>query len=395
MTQSSLPLSGILVADFTRILAGPLCTMLLGDAGARVIKIEERGSGDETRRWGPPFAGEESAYFLSVNRNKESLTLDLKKEEGREIARRLVAGADVVIDNFRPEQRRNFGLDEESVRLLNPRAVRCSIAGFESDGPDAGLPGFDLLAQAAGGLMSITGDKSGDPMKVGVALSDVLTAHYAHGAIVTALAGRERGGSGASLEISLVGSTVASLVNVAQSFLLTSERPRRYGNEHPSIVPYQTFHASDRSFALAATSPRQWELLCRRVIAREDLAEDERYRDNASRVANRESLIGELEQIFSGRPAADWVARCREAGVPAAAVETLDEIFRSNPSLASPVDHPSIGPYEAVINPVKWNGERRAIGSAPPRLGQHTSAILAELGWTADEVEWLKRAEVI
>ena len=295
-------LSGVLVADFSRILAGPLCTMMLAEAGARVIKVEEP-DGDETRRWGPPFVEGESSYFLSVNRGKESIALNLKLSGALDAARRLVARADVVIENFRADHREKFGLSAAQVHAINPKAVHCSIVGFESDGPDAGLPGYDLLAQAGAGLMSITGDKAGDPMKAGVALSDVLTAHHAHGAILAALFARARTGCGESIEVSLSGSTVASLVNVAQAYLLTGDRPKRYGNEHPSIVPYQPFHASDRPFAVAAASDRQYESLCAQVLGRADLSGDARYASNPARVKNRESLIATLEAIFATRRA--------------------------------------------------------------------------------------------
>ena len=244
MLSAERPLRGILVADFSRVLAGPLCSQLLGDAGARVVKVEEPLRGDETRRWGPPFAGESSAYFLSINRNKESIALDLKR--GGDVARRLIERADVVIDNFLPAQRRAVGMDD--VRSINPRAIHCAITGYDSDTSDANAPGYDLLAQAGAGLMSITGEPDGQPMKTGVALSDVLTAHHAFGAILTALFARERTGKGASIEISLFAATLASLDNVSQNALVTGREAKRYGNAHPSIVPYQLFEASDRAF---------------------------------------------------------------------------------------------------------------------------------------------------
>jgi len=372
-------LDGIFVADFSRVLAGPLCTMMLAEAGARVVKIEEP-RGDETRRWGPPFLGDVASYFLSANRGKESVVLDLKTEKGLEAARRLIARADVVVENFKPAQREQFGLTPERVHDLNPRAILCSIVGFDSDGPDASQPGYDLLAQAAGGLMSITGVPDGDPMKVGVALSDVLTAHYAHGAILSALLGRERTGKGEAIEVSLVGSTVYSLVNVVQGHLVTGERPKRYGNEHPSIVPYQMFHASDRPFVLAAASEAQFVTLCRNVIARPDLLEDQRYRSNASRVQYRESLIETLEWIFAGGTADEWVGKARDAGLPAARVDHLDEIVKRNRQLTEEVVHASGGPYRAVRSPLRRDGERVPIGAAPPELGADTERVLRELG---------------
>lgn len=370
------PLTDLLVVDFSRILAGPLCTMMLADSGARVIKIEEP-RGDETRRWGPPFVAGESAYFLAVNRNKESVVLDLKSEQGLEAARRLVERADVVVENFKPADRVRFGLEPERVRGRNPRAIVCSITGFDRDDRDAGLPGYDLLAQAAGGLMTITGAADGPPVKVGVAISDVLTAHYAHGAILTALHAREREGVGSSIEVSLIGSTVASLVNVAQAWLVTGEEPKRYGSAHPSIVPYQSFEAADRPFVVAVATDRHFELLAKEVLERSELAGDPAYRTNAARVENRATLISELSRLFAERPAADWVTRCRRVGIPAALVERFDEIF-SRP-LVTEVEHPSIGSLKQVRSPARTDRPVREM-TAPPMLGQHTESVLAEIG---------------
>jgi crotonobetainyl-CoA:carnitine CoA-transferase CaiB-like acyl-CoA transferase len=378
------PLDGILVADFSRVLAGPLCAQMLADAGARVIKVEEPERGDETRRWGPPFISGESAYFLSVNRNKESVCLDLKSGRGLKIAARLIARADVVVENFRRDQRVKLGVSAEQVHAINPRAILCSISGFEADGPDADVPGYDLLAQAAGGLMSITGDPGGDPMKVGVALSDVLTAHYAYGAIVSALYAREKSGRGEAIEVSLFGSTVASLVNVAQSHLITREEPKRWGNAHPSIVPYQAFHASDGMFVLGVGTDRQFELLCREVIGQQDLASDPRFTTNDGRVRNRAELIALLEAAFAASAAQSWVDRCREHTIPAARVETLSRVFDRAGSLIVPIEHPTVGRYEALRNPVR-RGDGNAASKAPPRLGEHTAAVLAELSVTSDE----------
>src|SRR5436190_2478525 len=339
-------LEGIVVADFSRVLAGPLCTQLLADAGARVIKIEDPARGDETRRWGPPFINNISTYFLSINRNKESIALDLKSERGQQIAQRIVERADVVIDNFLPAQ-----------KLLPPipaRAIHCTIRGFDSDTPEAATPGYDLLAQAGSGLMSISGDPDGDPLKSGIAVSDILTAHYAHGAILAALFRRERSGEGAKLEISLFGATVASMINVAQAALITNKEAQRYRNEHPSIVPYQLFHASDRPFAIGAGTDRHYQLLCTKVLRREDLAEDPRFATNAKRVANRRALIRILEREFKKARASRWVTKCRKASIPASLVSGVREALRtsSGRALVGTIDHPAIGRYEAVRNPI-------------------------------------------
>jgi crotonobetainyl-CoA:carnitine CoA-transferase CaiB-like acyl-CoA transferase len=373
-----LPLEGILVADFSRILAGPLATQLLADWGARVIKVEEPERGDETRRWGPPFVDGVSAYFLSINRNKESIAIDLKSDEGADVARRLVERADVVVDNFLPAQKESLHF---APRKINSRIVQCTIAGFDSDTDDADTPGYDLLAQAGSGLMSITGQADGEPMKIGVALADVLTAHYAFGAICAALRGRERTGEGASIEISLFSAAIASLVNVAQNVLVTGDEAKRYGNAHPSIVPYQVFHGSDRPFAIGAGTDRHFAQLCERVLRRPELAQDSRFATNANRVKHRGTLVPILEDEFRTRTAAQWVARCRQASIPASLVRGVREALRTPAArgLIESVEHPEIGSYDAVRNPVLIDGQRLAIGSPPPSLGQHTEAVLREL----------------
>jgi crotonobetainyl-CoA:carnitine CoA-transferase CaiB-like acyl-CoA transferase len=370
------PLSGILVADFTRVLAGPLCTQLLADEGARVIKVEEPAHGDETRRWGPPFLGDVSTYFLSVNRGKESLALDLRSEEGQRIARALIERADVVIDNFLPAQRSTLGLVE-----LPERVIHCSIGGFDGDTSEANTPGYDLLAQAASGWMSITGDAAGEPMKVGVALADVLTGHYAHGAICAALYAREKTGRGARLEISLFSAALASLVNVAQNALATGREAQRYGNAHPSIVPYQLFHAADRAFAIGGGTDRHFRMLCERVIERPELASEERFATNGARVAHRDTLVALLDGIFRTQPAEHWVMRCRAASIPASLVQGVLEALRSDAAkpLVGTLHHPDLGAYETVRHPVRFDGERLPLRDAPPRLGEHSDAIVREL----------------
>ena len=354
--------------------------MMLADAGARVIKIEEPQRGDETRRWGPPFVAGESAYFLSVNRGKESIALDLKSEQGRSVAARLIARADVVVENFLPSQRERLGVSVGRVRALNPRAILCSIVGFPGDSAEANVPGYDLLAQAAGGLMSITGEPGGEPMRVGVALADVLTAHYAHGAILSALYGRERTAHAEAIEVSLLGSTVASMVNVAQSHLMTGEETHRWGNAHPSIVPYQAFQASDGMFVLGVGTDRQFSVLCRDVLGRGELAFDERFAVNAARVTNRQILLDILQAQFRTASREVWVERCRNFDVPASPVQTVSEVFRHGSNSTITIDHPVVGKYQTVRNPLRGALRDTEI-SPPPTLGQHTQAILRELGF--------------
>ncbi|HYC89550.1 MAG TPA: CoA transferase [Thermoanaerobaculia bacterium] len=359
-----LPLDGIVVADFSRVLAGPLCTELLADEGARVIKVEEPRFGDETRRWGPPFAGDVSTYFLSVNRNKESIALDLRAD--RELARALIERADVIVDNFLPAQR------QELLGEIPETKVHCSITGFDPETAEASRPGYDLLAQAGAGLMSITG--GAEPFKTGVALADVLTAHYAHGAILAAL----YAGGGARLEVSLFGATLASLVNVAQAALSTGHEAQRYGNAHPSIVPYQLFHARDRAFAIGGGTDRHYRSLCG-VIGRPELATDERFATNAARVANRATLVPLLEEIFATNDAQHWVDRCRDANIPASLVRGVLEALRSEearPLIAT------LDGFETVGHPVRMNGERLPVRSHPPKLGEHTEALRRELTGT-------------
>ncbi|MEO6260453.1 MAG: CoA transferase [Thermoanaerobaculia bacterium] len=388
------PLRGLVVLDFSRVLAGPLCTQLLADSGARVIKIEEPGRGDETRRWGPPFVNGISAYFLSVNRNKQSMTLNLKSAGGRRIARELMARADVVVENFLPAQKASLRFPDP--RRGNRRVIHCTISGFDSDTPDADTPGYDLLAQAGAGLMAINGEPDGDPMKVGVALSDVLTAHHAFGAICAALTGRAVNDRGCRLEISLFAATAASLVNVAQNALLTKLEGARQGNAHASIVPYQLFHASDRPFAVGVGTDRHYERLCRDVLGRPDLLSP-RFASNAKRVQNRSTLLPLLEAAFRIRTASSWVRSCRKAGIPVSLVLGVLEALRSpsGNAVVETVQHAQLGSYRAVGNPVLVDGARRRTRLAPPALGADTDSILRQLLYSRAEIVDMRERGVV
>lgn len=385
------PLDGIVVADFSRILAGPLCTMLLGDAGARVIKIEEP-RGDETRRWGPPFVEGESAYFLSINRNKESIAIDLKTAEGRRIAHELIAKADIVVENYLEPQKEKLGLTIGEVRKSNPRAIVLSLSGFPAGTSEAEKPGYDLLAQAAGGLMAITGGPDGTPMKSGVAIADVLTAHHAHAAILTALFERERTGFARHIELSLLASTAASLINVGQSALVTASEAKRYGNQHPSIVPYQPFATTDGFVVIAVASDAHWKRFCDGVLRDPQLGSDALFETNASRVANREALIPAIAAAIKQLTRAETLQRCEETGIPAAPIRGPHEVL-SDGLYTEEVRHPSIGALLQVRHPIRDGS--RAILRPPPLLGEHTDGILAELGRSPAEITKLRDDRIV
>ena len=363
----SSPLQGVLVLDLSRVLAGPFCTMMLGDLGARVIKVEHPQDGDVTRGWGPPYdaATGQSAYYLSVNRNKESIALDLASSEGAESVRRIARRADVLIENFPPGGLEKFGLSLSELRREIPRLVTASITGFGSVGADAAAPGFDLLAQAGAGLMAITGTPEGPPTKVGVAVSDLLAGCYAAIGILAALTARERTGQGAHVETDLFSATLGSLINVAQSALMTGEEAERFGNAHPQIVPYRAFEAGDGAFVLGVGTDRQFERLAA-LVGRPEWASDERYRDNDGRVTHRERLEGELASIFRRQKRGEWVQRCRAAGIPAGPVRGPLEALRCETARALRAVIAS-GGVEFVASPIRVEGQERRL-EFPPAL---------------------------
>jgi len=380
-----LPLAGVKVLDLSRVLAGPYATMVLGDLGADVLKVEHPERGDDTRHWGPPFAGEgearESAYFLAVNRNKRSVGVDLKDPEGLERIERLAAGADVVIENWRRGALEKLGLGYEALRETNPSLIYCSITGF-GPGPDEERPGYDFLVQARGGVMGITGQPGGEPTKVGVAISDIVCGLFASNAILAALHRRGETGEGSRIEVPLFESTLGWLANRGQEYLVSGEDTGLIGNAHPSIVPYQTFAAADKPLVVAVGNNSQFAGLCK-AVGRPELAEDERFATNPDRVANREALISELQKEFGQRPADEWLGEIRDAGIPCGPVNSLADVFADDHVLGSgilqDIVHASAGPLKMLASPILIDAERLPIRRSPPTLGQHTDETL---DWT-------------
>src|SRR5690349_5134863 len=344
------PLHGIRVLDLSRVLAGPYCTMVLGDLGADVIKVESL-EGGETRGWGPPFAAGESAYYLCVNRNRRSIVVDFKTEEGLKTLKELVRRSDVLVENFRPGTLARFSMDFESVYTINPNLIYCSISGFGQTGPLRDRPGYDFMIQAMGGLMSITGEPNGEPMKVGVAVADLFAGQNAVIAILAALQARTQTGKGQHLDISLFDSQVAMLANVASNYLVSGNLPKRYGNAHANIVPYQSFQASDARFVVAVGNDKQFEKLCG-IIGKWDLASDARFGLNSERVKNRDALIEILNPTFLQRTTDEWLSALEIAGIPCGPINMLDEVF-SMPHVEAReifihMQHPEIGDLRLV-----------------------------------------------
>jgi crotonobetainyl-CoA:carnitine CoA-transferase CaiB-like acyl-CoA transferase len=397
--QSNGPLAGIRVLDLTRVLAGPYCTMFLGDLGAEVVKVEQPGCGDDTRGWGPPFAGGESAYFLCVNRNKKSLTLDLKSPGGAGLLRRLARAADVLIENFRPRTMERWGCGDKELCALNPRLIYASLSGFGADGPMSGVPGYDLIVQAWGGLMSITGMRDSEPTKVGVAIVDLVAGLMLGKSIVAALYAREKLGVGQKIDTSLLEAEVACLINVGSNYLTDGKVPERWGNAHPNIVPYQSFPTADGYLVVGVASEGIWHRFCQ-AVGHSELAQDPRFSRNSERVENREALIAILSAIFLGRRTEVWISALNGAGVPCAPVQTVDQVF-SSPQVAQRkmlvgVEHPTAGTVRMAGIPVKFSATPASIRLPPPLLGQHTEEVLATwLKMANEEIADLRRKSVV
>ena len=389
------PLEGITVLDLTRVLSGPYCTMLLADMGARVIKVEQPGKGDDTRAWGPPFVHGESAYFMSINRNKESVTLDFKRPEGRALLDRLVASADVLVENFRPGTLTKLGLGYEAVAAAHPRLVYCSVSGFGQTGPRSREPGYDAVIQAEGGLMSITGPGDGPPYRLGVAIADVVSGMFAAYGVAMALFARERTGRGQQVDLAMLDAVTALLTYQAGNFFASGTPPGRLGNRHPSIVPYEVFAASDGDFVLAVGNDELWKTFC--GVA--GVPPDDRFATNRQRVSAYDELRPIVARALAAQPRAYWIERLTAAGVPCGSVRDLGEVF-GDPQLAArdmivAMEHPAAGFVRQLGVPVKLSDTAGTVRTPPPTLGQHTDAVLGDLGLSGDAIAELRRGKVI
>lgn len=393
-------LQGVRVVDLTRVLAGPFCTMMLGDLGADVIKIEVPGRGDDTRHWGPPFTeGGESAYFISANRNKRSLTLDLKSTRGQTILKELIAKSDVLVENFRTGTLARWGLDYDSLQRLRPGLICCSITGYGNTGPYRDRPGYDFMVQAMGGFMSLTGPADGVPMRAGVAIADIATGIFASSAILAALFARERTGEGQLIDMSLLDSQVAMMTYVASNFLVSGQLPERYGNGHPNIVPYQEFQARDQQFAFAAGNDNQWSKFCH-AVDKKEWVEDARFATNRARLDNRATVVAMLNQLFGTRNASEWLSLCDEIGIPAAPINNLAQVF-DDPQVQArklrlEMSHPTAGVVPLLASPLNIVTSPPGLYSPPPLLGEHSEEILSSLlGYDESEISGLRDDDVV
>ncbi|MBB2480511.1 CoA transferase [Bacillus sp. APMAM] len=391
-------LAGIKVLDLTRVLAGPLCTMILGDLGAEVIKIEAPGGSDDTRDWGPPFQNGVSAYYLCANRNKKSLTVNLKTEKGLEMIKRLVLQSDVVIHNFKTGTMERLGLGYETLSQLNPKLVFCSITGFGETGPYKNLAGYDYIIQAMCGLMSITGSSDSGPQKVGIAITDILTGLYALSGIQAALLERQKSGSGQKLDISLFDSGISALVNIASNYLMTEKLPRLLGNLHANIVPYQTFDTKDGKMVIAVGNDRQFDKLCH-ILGLDHLCNDSKFMTNASRVENQEALIPILQNRLVEQPTDYWLQKCNENSIPCGPINNLKMVFQDPQAIARDMlikmSHPTAGEVKLVGSPIKLSKTPVQVTGHPPLPGEHTREILLSLGYSEQEITHLIEDKIV
>ena len=392
------PLSGIRVLDLSRILAGPFCTMNLGDMGAEIIKIEQPGKGDDTRSWGPPFAGSEAAYFLGINRNKKSVTLNLKSDEGIKILKKLLKNSDVLIENFKFGTMDKYGITDEWREKEAPQLVHCQITGYGGRGPRGKRPGYDFLLQAESGLMSITGEENGDPMKVGVALVDVCTGMNATIAILGALNSRNISGKGQKVETSLYTTSISMLVNVAANHLVSGKPARRFGNGHPNIVPYRTFDAIDGSIAIAVGNDMQFAKFAS-CLGRDYWAKDKRFIKNADRVINRSLIDKEIQDVIGTKKVEEWLEKLLSSNIPASAVNSVESALSDEQTLANDmvvsVNHSEAGVLKMLGVPYRFSDTPATINKAPPLLGEDNKEILQSIGYDNDQIDSLIKSEVI
>jgi succinate--hydroxymethylglutarate CoA-transferase len=399
MTSETGALDGLHVLDLTRILAGPLCTMMLGDMGADVIKVEPPGSGDDTRMWGPPFAGDESAYFLGINRNKRSITLNMAVKPGQEILAKLIARSDVIVENFKVGTLEKWGFDNDWLETHAPRVIRCSITGYGSYGPKAGLPGYDFILQAESGLMSICGEPEGAPMKYGVAIVDICTGMLACNTVLAALQARHRSGKGQHVEVSLFDSGLAMLANVASNHLVSGRDARRFGNGHPNIVPYTAYPVKDGMIAVAIGNDNQFARFAA-LIGKPEWASDVRYAKNPDRVAHRETLDAAISQVLSTADAQLWLAKLTETGIPCGRINSVAQALSDPHTVAREmvrtVQHPTAGAVKMLGIPFRFSDTPASIRRPPPLLGQHTEQVLRDVLQLSDgRIAELRSAKVI
>jgi crotonobetainyl-CoA:carnitine CoA-transferase CaiB-like acyl-CoA transferase len=391
MTEGAL--AGLKVIDLSRVLAGPLCTQTLGDLGADVIKVERPGEGDDTRNWGPPYAGPLSAYFIGVNRNKRSLTLDLSRDEGKAVLDRLIRSGDVVVDNFKQGTLKRWGFDDVWFEANAPGVIRCSITGYGSSGPKATTPGYDFILQAETGLMAITGEVDGSSMKLGVAIVDICTGMQAAIAILAALEARSRTGKGQRCEVNLHDTGLHILANVAANHLVSGEEPGRYGNGHPNIVPYRTYPAADGDLALAVGNDRQFQVLAG-LVSHPEWAEDPRFATNPERVRNRDDVDRMVGEVIAGKTRAEWVEIFEEAGIPAGSINLVSEALSSPQAVAREMVM-DVGPFRTLGLPIEMSATPSSVRHEPPLLGVDTDAVLEELGYTTADIAELRASGVV